>query len=514
MSVKDKADSFMFGMYKGVRFIAWAALNLMLWAIAVLFINSSTFWIGAIIAVVMLVFSRMTYLSFGLDGLFNFSSGGGGLHDVHENASFLAGLVKPFKQPDARPGIVIPGAIPVKNSMKPLQMSAMTFAMNHVAISGASGTGKSKLAAKLITDLHKSGIAQIIFDPKDDATLQNVLINHCKKVDTAFHFFNLDEAVPQFDPLAGCSRQEAEQLLQAALNLDPTGDAAVDFHRQKDREALSLLLVDGVAPLPQLVARGKEIKAVTGAEGLWGPLKMLAAVPAFHTDTQFMFDQAIDDGSMIYVIGNSQDLTITSAHKMVLTRVLQVIKKRKSDEQRKVTLFMDEFKYLLSNTAMRALGTVRDRGCNLILAFQSFDDLEDCPGLNPKAVKGAVQGNASINFVYKTTVRTAKEFVEMSGKERISVESSDKLLKDGLQGGAWREADRDAVTVDMLTTNLPKPLPGEASVCFVFGLGPAFPLATMALPKGPLMPEILEVEGLPQEVKKAAVEPSKSEDVI
>lgn len=512
--MKDILDAIIHRGFSTVRFFAWLILNMMLWGIAVLFINSSSFMIGAIIFVVMVVFSRLTYVRFGLDGFFDFSKNSGSLHDVYENANFLSRLVNPFVQIEAKPGIVIPGHFPVGKKMKPLEMSWQTFAMNHTAISGASGTGKSKLAAHLVTDLHKAGVAQIIFDPKDDATLQNVLINHCKKMDAAFHFFNLAEQTPQLDPLAGCTRQEAQQLLEAALNLDPTGDAAVDFHRQQDREALAMLLKDGVVPLPELVVRGREIKAVVCSPGVWAPLKMLAQMPVFQTSENFLFEQEIDNGAMIYVVGNAQDLTTTAAHKMLLTRVLQLIKKRKSEDKRRVTLFLDEFKYLLSNTAMRALGTVRDRGCNLILAFQSFDDLEDCPGLNPKAVKGAVQGNASINFVYKTTPKTAKEFVEMSGKERIVVESSNKLLQDGLQGGSWREADRDAVTIDMLTTNLPKPMPGEASVCFVFGLGPAFPLATMALPKGSLNPEILEVKWLPPEVKKAVESPVTSEDVI
>ena len=144
---------------------------------------------------------------------------------------------------------------------------------------------------------------------------------------------------------------------------------------------------------------------------------------------------------------------------------------------------------------------IRDRRCNLILAYQSYGDLEDCGTLPVQAVLGAAKGNTTIKFVYKLEEsKTAEELSKIAGDESYIAETTSKVLQDGLEGGQWKEESRRAVSVASLTTAMPKPLAGEASLCWVFGLGPVFPLATMHMQAGtpptvvsaPRLPEVLD----------------------
>jgi type IV secretory pathway TraG/TraD family ATPase VirD4 len=77
---------------------------------------------------------------------------------------------------------------------------------------------------------------------------------------------------------------------------------------------------------------------------------------------------------------------------------------------------LDEFKYILSPPALQALGTVRDKNCHLTLAHQSIGDLEECKGLDPAVVRGAVLENTGIKFIYRaTTLETAEWASGLSG---------------------------------------------------------------------------------------------------
>jgi Helicase HerA, central domain/TraM recognition site of TraD and TraG len=412
----------------------------------------------------------------------------GALHDVHQNAAWLNALKRPYDALAYASKPVFVGLRPARrkagpsSARKPYSLPAEIFHKNHIAILGATGTGKSKLAGLILAQLHSLGDSAVVFDPKNDEFLPGILAHCSARIGTQFAYIDLRENVAQINPFRDCTSDEMSLLLQSGLQLDPTGDPAVDFYRGADREACALLCSNGARHITDLVTIGQALPSVTGKENFWRQLKSLASIQAFHTEGGPDLAAVIEAGGIVYIAGDTEDLRVVAAQRMLLTRVCQIIKARKREGARQVAMMLDEFKYMLSNSALRALGTIRDRRCNLLLAFQSYGDLEDCGALNPKAVRGAAD-NCTLNFVYKLLDRrTAEDFVRIAGDDRVMLESCDK---DALQRGHWREANRQAVSIDMLTTNAPKPLAGEASVGWVFGLGPAFPLATSHLPGRP-----------------------------
>jgi hypothetical protein len=406
------------------------------------------------------------------------------LHDVHENAAWLSALKKPYDVHEHLGKGVFIGLRPGPRGRRtPVSLAVEVLHKNHVALIGASGVGKSKLAALILRQLLAAGDALSVFDPKDDEFFAGILAKGAQDAGLPFVYINLRQAVPQLNPFVGCSAEEIALLLQAGLGLDPSGDPAVDFHRGNDREACGRLVASGGRHMLELVELGADIDQVTKAVNFWRELQQLAWVRAFHCEDGPDLAGTLAAGGIVYVVGDTDDLRIVAAQKLLLARVTQIIKARPRAGARQVALMLDEYKYMLSNAALRALGTIRDKRCNLLLAFQSHGDLADCGALNPIAVRGAAD-NCTLNFIYKLQDRrTAEDFVKMAGDERVALESIDRREADK---GSRHEANRQAVSIDMLTTNAPKPLgPHECSVSWVFGLGPAFPLSTSHLPAGP-----------------------------
>jgi hypothetical protein len=429
-------------------------------------------------------FLAPVWVAIGNIGFFNKESAGG-LNDVYESAAQLKVMATPYQVSEKEfTTPIFVGRVGVGKKAQPLHLPHELFDANHISVLGGSGTGKSKLTAWILAQRVYAGTAVVVVDPKGDNFMQLIMQEAAKQASEKFIFVDLNADVPQLNPFKGASREEKEEILETALQIDPSGNPSVDFHRGEDRDACASLIATGKSNIVDLLEAGSTLKDVTSRTNFWRELRSLGRIIAFHTDAGPDLAEEIEAGSVIYIVGSTDNLRVMAAQKMLLARLFQIVKKREqSPARRQVTMFLDETKYLLSNPVMRALGTIRSKGCNLILAYQDEGDLSDCKPLEPKAVLGAINGNSTIQFVYKLgDVKTAEAFSKKAGDKRVFIESTNKLLQDGLQAGSWREGQDSAVTVDMLTTSLPKPMNGEASVCFVYGLGPAFPLSTMHMP--------------------------------
>lgn len=365
---------------------------------------------------------------------------------------------------------------------QPVSLSVDTIRRNHIQLLGVSGTGKSSLAGPLLGQLLQAGDAVIVLDPKPDRRLPGVLARFAKAAGVQMHLVDLSPtAPPQINPLLGARPDEQEELLQAAFNLDPSGDPAVDYHRANDRDATLEAARKGAFSIPDLLIACAKDPNVTSRDNFWRELRLLAQLPAYQTREGLDLERAIKAGDVIYVMGSCENQRVITAQKLLLQRVLQIIKNRNQAEQdaRQVCLMLDELKYLLSNSALRAAGVIRDRGCNLVVAHQSIGDLADCPGLRFEAVLGAIHGNTSIKVCYRVQEpRTARDLSDASGTQRVWSDTVNKTQDVGqVQDGSWRESERPHVAPGMLT-HLPKPGKGQSSVAYLFGLGPAILLST------------------------------------
>jgi type IV secretory pathway TraG/TraD family ATPase VirD4 len=141
---------------------------------------------------------------------------------------------------------------------------------------------------------------------------------------------------------------------------------------------------------------------------------------------------------------------------------------------------------------------VRDKNCHLILAHQSIGDLEECKGLDPTAVRGAVLENTGIKFIYRAkTPETAEWASELSGTIIARTRRTD------IQQSAFDAATAQYSEVEraLLTKNDILALP--KLVGMLFGVGLAKRCQAARMPKGekpklvpaPRAPEVAKTKG-------------------
>jgi len=416
------------------------------------------------------------------------AAGSSAYADVTEDRARLEQLAEPF-DPEDYVDLARGVFIGLDEARKPVYVPHASIYKKHTEIMGASGTGKSSVAGLIMGQLLGLGETVVVVDPKDDANLLGVLARMARKWGVPVHVLDLRMGAPvQANPFLGARPDQVETLLQAALELGKSGNAAVDFHRGEDREATGYLakaLEDGATTFPELLHFASQDERITEKKNLWREFRQLARLPALQAEAGLDLREAIEYPGLLYVIGSTEDDKVFAAQRLVLQRILQIINDR-TDKSRPVCLFLDELKYILSNPTLRAAGTIRDRNCHIVFAHQSLGDLHDCPGLDANAVVGAVWGNSSLRFIYKLEdEKTAGQLEKLAGK--IKAKAAASSTNDNGTTESVRDADRPLLPQHVFT-NLPRPediAPGAASVGVVFGLGVAFLLSTRYLDSGP-----------------------------
>lgn len=351
----------------------------------------------------------------------------------------------------------------------------------HVQVLGTTGSGKGIVTTVIASQCIMNGEGIVWFDPKFDKYSPKIMAQAAAVAKKKFHLINLNPHQPaQFNLMAGCTANEVEEMLVAGFDLQGNGTDA-DFYRGKDEDAAILMansaLKENISSIPQLLQVCSKISEITEQENFWRKFRKLASLSAINTAGGLNLQSAILSGDVIYVVGSCDNERVKMLQKMLLVRVMQIIKKRdRTNPTNPVCVVLDEFKYLLSSTALSALGVVRDFDAHFILAHQSLGDLAECPGISPESAYGAVVDNTSIKILYRLNDPIhAEKMAKLSGNKRVFVESTSKNSKDtNSHSSGWKEATKYFISPDLIThLPIPSDRQGQASVGILFGLGNA-----------------------------------------
>lgn len=406
-----------------------------------------------------------------------FGSQRSGRTDIRSVSQSLPGALQqaydPAKFFDSKKGMFIG----LNESKKPVYISTTEWRKSHCQIMGTTGAGKGVAAGVLLTQAVAQGEAVIVVDPKNDEFLPLVMASAAKDASVKFVSLDLTGSKAQWSPFKGKSEQELEELLTAGFAMGDSGTDA-DFYRVEDRRVARRFAMfcsrnAGTAYEQFAGFYSANPDLIESAKKFYADLEELVATPCIQANEGIDLPELLAAGAVIYVRGSTRNPRILKLQKIFLLSCMQGIEARDRDTARHVALFLDEFKYVLSRSAIEALGTIRDKRAHVIVAHQSLGDLQDCgDDLTPQAVIGGVVENCAIKLAYKVRdPATADWLSKMSGTMLFSDESRTIAKGSGLRGECLaqrtlHQAERPLIDVNQLLM-----LPQRTAV--LFGVGRA-----------------------------------------
>ena len=376
-----------------------------------------------------------------------------------------------------------------EGTLKPFYIPWSDYRSTHMQVLGSTGFGKGVAAAMFLSQSLQAGETVIVIDPKNDKFAPNVLCQIARECGAPFHLIDLTPGKPaQINIFRDCSAEDIEEILNTAFDMAEKGDIA-DFYRLFDRKAAADVCAIATAAkrsptMRDLVAATYQSKHVDvedkKAVKFQADLEELAKLQAINAAEGHDLAQILSQQAVIYVIGSTRKVQTVRAQKMLLLRLLQIMENRELIHPRPVAMMLDELKYLLSTAVLQALGTVRDKGCHIILAHQANDDLKDCGGLDPNAVRGAVIVNTGLKLIYRSSdPQTLQWASDLSGTIVAKQQSShmSQAMFESAEG-QYRDVERNYITKNEILA-----MPKQTGM--LYGAGLATIIKVSPLPVGP-----------------------------
>lgn len=352
-----------------------------------------------------------------------------------------------------------------------------TWKSSHVQIMGPPGTGKGIQAGVTLTQSMKFGDAVFVFDPKNDEWAPSVFRAACENAGVPFQFIDLNKPVAQINPLLNSTSEEVAEMLYAGLELGRKGTEA-DFYRLDDRKAARLAAdyVNGSSAL-SLSEMANQAKAesngnlMTGAKAFFAAIDEVGELPCVQTREGVDLSCPLNEGGCLYIVGSMRNDPIVILQKMLFVRIVQIIE-RMRERERHCSIFLDEFKYLLSVTAVNALGAIRDKGCNILLAHQSLGDFANCGSdLSESAVRTTILDTTPIKWLYRPADRdTASWISDQTGRIIVGTQSMETVRNLELSESLSETRTVGETERNLYDVNTVISLPKGCAVCIGAGI--------------------------------------------
>jgi hypothetical protein len=310
--------------------------------------------------------------------------------------------------------------------------------------------------------------AVYVIDPKSDEWASSVLWAACEAAGVPFTYIDLTAPIPQMNLLHGIGEHDLEALFIEGFELARQHDK-YDFFRIFERLGAEMMAQAAAqhmpCALPDLQRVGTALLQQSGMSddrglGFKFSLRELSRVRAFATRNGARLHEPLATGGCFYIRGSVTHDGIVNAQRMLLLRIAQIISARPRGG-RHVTVFADDTRFTVGKIMLDTLAVIRDKGCNLVLAFTSLRD-----------VNGAILDNTGIKCAYRAADPSVAEYMRKLGgnivaRERHLRVERNSALRD-LQLGEHSERERE---YPLISDNVALSLPN--GTCAIYGLGTA-----------------------------------------
>jgi hypothetical protein len=278
---------------------------------------------------------------------------------------------------------------------------------------GVPGAGKGVSVGVQLYQTILLGNVAIVLNPKEDEWAYSVYLDACKKAGQKLIYLDCNLNQPsQINILKNINAQDLFELFVSLFDLSRTG-AESDFYRSIDRrmaDELVAFMFEGQSELDSEISFGSIVNTahryfgdrIKQCPNFINNLEEIASVEALNGKSDINLEDILSNGGCIFVQGSTDNEVVQLAVKSVLIRLLQLTIRR-TNKSRHVAFFCDEVKYLMCHTLLNALGTVRDKNANILLAHQTLGDMVDNNiGLDPAAMRETIIGNTPMKWIYRS----------------------------------------------------------------------------------------------------------------
>lgn len=320
----------------------------------------------------------------------------------------------------------------------------------HKMAVGPTSSGKGIVFQILAEQAISRGETVVVVDPKGDRWIPRVLAQVAEAAGRRYLALDLyDQASPgTWSPFAGGGALDRRSRFFGIMDLQERGTDA-DHYKALARERL-FGLFDEAGPSTTLAFLLERVAELSGhgeddAKALatirarlreWASYKKLNPPSAKRG---FKVETTLQNNPVVYLRGALEDAVIRNATRALLMEIVQETR-RLNGTVAHLGLFVDELRFLVSETVVDALATVRNFDCDITVAFQTLGDLESPidTRLDGDALCAGVLANCQLKWFFGTNdYRTAEYVADSSGTQLKKVARFERTEINRSGGEAW-----------------------------------------------------------------------------
>jgi hypothetical protein len=307
---------------------------------------------------------------------------------------------------------------------KPVYTDLRASLDGHICITGGSGAGKGVLTRTYLSQFISYGLSNVVFDVKPDKYLFNLCAEECKRTNKEMYVIDIDVRKPQIQLFAGLNELDFETILVSAIELESQKQTNARVYAQKTEKALieisEKLYRQGMTPKEiikacdthntNLLAENQDLEAL---------FRNLSRYKVFNSKKAPTIQQILNQNAVLYIRGASAKENMASS--LILRLLFQTITKEVQYNDLQTSIFLDEFKFIMTTAVINQLATIRDFNTTLMVNFQAFSNFETSPNkaMNNKAYGRELLDNMHIFALGNTSDMETIEIVQKKGGQTI-----------------------------------------------------------------------------------------------
>jgi hypothetical protein len=313
---------------------------------------------------------------------------------------------------------------------QPIYMSLKVWYETHKTLVGATRFGKGITAQIWADQIIRRGDALIYIDPKFDDFMPHVLRQICAEVGRKFIVLDLvDPNAPgAWGPFIGGTPADRRSRFYDVMDMADRGTdadhykAGARMHMFKLFDAQAATTIGGMLHEVEAASAGDEdtaktLSTVRSRLTEWNAYAKLAP----KSGRGFSVEQSLINGAVVYVRGSLDDLVVSAATRALIMEIVQEARRLKPQRSAALTLMVDELRFTLSETLLRALATVLGSNVNIVTMFQNFGDLAAPTDtrIDGEGALQTVRTNSQVKMLFGGTDPETAEWIADSSGTRL-----------------------------------------------------------------------------------------------